>query len=556
MRKSVFKTVLIFIVLFIAGACSYQPGRDVPKDERKNYYLGPAYFFPDNERILFSFSLIAGGERKYAIYDLKSGDFSVSTVFPLRPPSSCSFPQAFSWDGKRAVCSYFNNLYVTDTDGGNQRRVTSSTEKVPEDPPDAGYGRGLGLYAGPSFSPNGKRIIFMRPATWIWESLQHKQLGQKKNTSWDIYDVDIETGAERRLTNFGFYEMSRPFYLPDGKRFIFSGAGIKPDNHTYRMDRSVMEEIKKQNSIIYIMDGKKNVLWPAFESPGRYARDPVVAMDGAIVYKAIVNELDKLENRHRFVDNYDLFIKKGKAITRLTHMRTYIYSHNISPDGSRIVFMEDQSRRFNWNIWVVNSDGTGLTKIEIPWGKVPADIGTTEFNWPSEQRKTFFSLLADVLLIGFLITIILFHRRWDFLWPRLTSPVVARRTAYYGLFVAFFGVYEIYADACVRGSQYFLTHPLKLLFETALYIIIGLGIWRLLRVASLAILGVHIYGIIATFLVFIIYYKRFPPLVSIILALFLILFSLNCIRGTFVWHMFREGTAKALDDTCNSEEKD
>lgn len=550
MKTGVLKTVLIFTILCVAGTCGYQSGSDIPKDEQKNHYLGPVLFLPDNNRIMFSFSLVAGGERKHAVYDLSSGRLSVGSIFPAQPPSSCSFPQAFSRDGKKVVCSYQGNLYIADADGGNLRQLTF-TREIPEDPPDALYGKALGQYASPSFSPDGKHIIFRRPTTWIYESYKHKQMGSKKVTGWDVYEIDVETGVEKRLTYFKFYEMSAPFYLPDGKRFIFSGMGLgfKPEGHTNYLGRSLEREIKQQNSIIYIMDGKKNVLCPAFESPGRYAKDPVVAMDGTIVYKAIINELDNLNKNRRFTDRYDLFvrydlfIKKGKIIKRLTHLRTDIYSYDISNDGSRIVFMEDQSGRYNWNIWAVNSDGAHLTKIEIPWKQI---TGEKTFTWGREQKKMFFSYLTGALIIGFLIMIILFRRKWDFLWPRLITSDLAKGTAHYGLFVAFFGVYEIFADAYVRGGQYFAANSLKLLFEIAVYVIIGLGIWRLFRVASLAILGIHIYGIFATFITFIIYHKRFPPLISVLLALFLILLSLNCMRGTFAWHMFRK---RVPDDT-------
>jgi hypothetical protein len=48
-------------------------------------------------------------------------------------------------------------------------------------------------------------------------------------------------------------------------------------------------------------------------------------------------------------------------------MQTYIFDQAISLDGSRIVFLENKERKFDWSMWIVNNDGSGLTEITIPW---------------------------------------------------------------------------------------------------------------------------------------------------------------------------------------------
>ena len=37
---------------------------------------------------------------------------------------------------------------------------------------------------------------------------------------FDVYEVDVETGRETRLTQFKFFRMSKPCYFPDDKKFI------------------------------------------------------------------------------------------------------------------------------------------------------------------------------------------------------------------------------------------------------------------------------------------------------------------------------------------------
>jgi hypothetical protein len=48
-------------------------------------------------------------------------------------------------------------------------------------------------------------------------------------------------------------------------------------------------------------------------------------------------------------------------------MESYIFDASISADGSRAVFLAGDPREGEPSLWIVNTDGTGLKKIEIPW---------------------------------------------------------------------------------------------------------------------------------------------------------------------------------------------
>ncbi len=76
------------------------------------------------------------------------------------------------------------------------------------------------LNNSPPFSPDGKLILFKRSA--VKRQKPEYSYDQMPPSRWDIYEIEVETGKERRLTNYEFYRISQPFYLPDGKRFIFS----------------------------------------------------------------------------------------------------------------------------------------------------------------------------------------------------------------------------------------------------------------------------------------------------------------------------------------------
>jgi Tol biopolymer transport system component len=65
--------------------------------------------------------------------------------------------------------------------------------------------------------------------------------------------------------------------------------------------------------------------------------------------------------------NYDLFVYRSGEIIRLTKMESYIFDASISADGSRAVFLAGNPREVEPSLWIVNTEGTGLKKIEIPW---------------------------------------------------------------------------------------------------------------------------------------------------------------------------------------------
>ena len=52
--------------------------------------------------------------------------------------------------------------------------------------------------------------------------------GRTPVADYDVYEVDVETGRETRLTQFKFYQISNPYYFPDDKTFIFEGRDLPP----------------------------------------------------------------------------------------------------------------------------------------------------------------------------------------------------------------------------------------------------------------------------------------------------------------------------------------
>ena len=111
---------------------------------------------------------------------------------------------AWSPDGKRIVfvserAGHFrgevgitSEIYVMDTDGGNQQRLTENRRSDLQ----------------PSWSPNGERIAFASDRRGDFEN-------------FEIYVMDTDGGNQQKLTNNRGYDWS-PSWSPDSRRIAFS----------------------------------------------------------------------------------------------------------------------------------------------------------------------------------------------------------------------------------------------------------------------------------------------------------------------------------------------
>jgi Tol biopolymer transport system component len=323
--------------------------------QAKEVNMGLPNFVPgNNDVVIFNYSTFLLWS-KIATYNLKTGELRPFDNIQIK---QVTFPK-YSHNGKKIVFTGAldeygknRNIYIMNANGSGIRQITNfdfSGEKH----------RNMEMsnfVIGPSFSPDGKRIIYAKSR---FKRERAFPLRGTMDDAWDVYEVDAATGKEHRLTNYDFYEMSWPYYMPDGKQFIFSAEGPVNPKGKGPKDFREYEELYQKN-FIFIMDGINNELKPAF-TYGRNSARPCVMPDGAVIFISETSAKDSPK------PTQELFIYKNGQVKQLTHLDSWIELVTISFDGKHIMFTKKLDKKEHGSSkWLMKSDGTGLQEIKIP----------------------------------------------------------------------------------------------------------------------------------------------------------------------------------------------
>jgi hypothetical protein len=262
---------------------------------------------------------------------------------------------SYSRDGSKMVfvdgSEEEKNIFVMNADGNEKRQLTRSIDLGPIKVVDNfDYKRmHVKTHSCPSFDPDGKRVIFVRCTFLV------KNKAESNLRNCDIYETDLNTGVERRLTNYNFDNVSCPHYLSDGKHFIFSGVMdmLKPE-----IASAYAAQYK--GNIIFIMDDSAYELKPAIIHTS-FSQRPSISFDDKITYIASIDGDDRYYTK-------EVFIKVDNEIKQLTDTKSEIISVEISSDGKFIVFQEERIRdNFTpYHFWLMNSDGKDLKELIPP----------------------------------------------------------------------------------------------------------------------------------------------------------------------------------------------
>ena len=321
-KKGMHCLVTMFIVTIVLLLISGTGG--CAMDVKKIDNIGRICFTPDGKKIVFD-RTNDDSPNMIHVYDLETGELSAYQS----PTEEVWHIGGYAFDGKRIVITtgsykdkkydiYSSTIAIMDPDGQNIRTIVRT--------PD--------FKVDPSFSHSGRKIIFIR-AGMIRKS------GRTPAADYDVYEVDIESGRETRLTYFRFFLMSPPHYFPDDTTFTFSGeypcsfSGV-PDSDRDRIKKMRDELLSKyQENTIFVMRQGEATLKPYIEF-GRYSSRPLLSADGSrFLFRGWAHKADGAGDGEQFY----LYSPDGKH-KRITYLNaTSIWSSAVSPDGEQLAIV-------------------------------------------------------------------------------------------------------------------------------------------------------------------------------------------------------------------------
>jgi TolB protein len=219
---------------------------------------------------------------------------------------------AFSGDNDPGTGSS-SHIYVMNADGSDITALTS----------------GENYDSNPSFSPNGRQIVFDRMA-----SVGHPH----------IFIVNVDGSGLRQLTDGSTVSDYDPVFAPNGKWIALTSNR----DHDVRTDRSDIFSMRPDGTHLKVLiDGPRNESEADISPDGR--------------------QIAFSSNSGGRGPNIFVATSSGRHVRALTHLRqncshSYCYfSPAWSPDGKHIAFL--RSSRYDTSLEVMRADGTHMTEF-------------------------------------------------------------------------------------------------------------------------------------------------------------------------------------------------
>ena len=218
---------------------------------------------------------------------------------------------------------------------------------------------------GANFSFDGGKLAYVqshRERTWFD--------GSPRPTGWEVHTIDMVTGVNTKQTDFCFYSVSKPFFLPTSDDLVFSAAGPMcnyPDFGKPRIKNGYLkfEERFSEDTIIRFGASRPS-LEPWFRNDGNSA-NPSVAQNSDVLFTSRTNKIDGITKGYY---NYDLFLRKDGTNRRLTRLKTIIEGSVLSPDSKSVAYISDPERNRQPSLWLLDIDKESYEMIPLSVGEV------------------------------------------------------------------------------------------------------------------------------------------------------------------------------------------
>lgn len=326
------------------------PQQTAISKEMQTFTYGSPSFTPDSQKLVFD-RCQPNHECQIHILDLET-----SKLTYYRPPAGqIWFSGKFSPDGKQiafvavpllAKDSGYGDrdwgnaqIGLMDADGRNVRMLTHSH----------------GYKQSPNFSWSGKKVIYVQGEL---RSPGSKTLAAKN----DAFEIDLESGRTRQLTDHKFYQMGRPSYLPGDKSFVVDCVGPSTRGQVTTESMQYAAKLQKQNHYSEVcrfdLTPTPQELLLLFTDPFFYASAAKVDYASNIYFRAQPNERDRIRVYRSPPDG------QLESWVRKPHLQPRGFE--VSPDGRFWVEISHP---------VLDDDLNGIFMLDLTdgnWREIPA----------------------------------------------------------------------------------------------------------------------------------------------------------------------------------------
>lgn len=260
---------------------------------------------PDGSHIAFASDRGGGEDDVFAI----ASDGTNETQLTRTPEEEGNVQ--WSPDGKQIVFSRFadgtSRIFAIGLDGKSEHEIGS----VP--------GR------GPTFSPDGKRLVYMAGGSWTFTRLM----------------VSAADGSNAQQINDGTSIAWNNHWSPDGNRIAFTGRKNPKSELAVFI---VTSDGSEPRQVTHLTAEEGHAQWPVWSPDGR----------------RLAVQVNKLKEGSAHIWIVDLATDEAHKIA--AHDKAYLDETPAwFPDGKRIAFQSNRTGRME--VWVMNADGSGQRQV-------------------------------------------------------------------------------------------------------------------------------------------------------------------------------------------------
>jgi Tol biopolymer transport system component len=282
-------------------------------------HVGRPAISPEGADLLFGSNQESAGE----LYSLSLNSLRLTRLTSSAPP--IDWPYA-SPDGRSiAFCSRASSsggwhISLLDPQSRHQTQLT----------------RGETSDVGPSFSRDGKHIVFARASRY-----RPYSMGGMVWDHWDIWVMGSDGSNPTRLTHGDYYGIDPPYFSPDGHKIVFGATPFEdsdPTNHLFILELGADLAVKAVTQI----PSKSYDAQPSFAPDGERIAliSRRVSRTAPYDYEVWTSDVD------------------GGNPRQVTHNQSLNTFPAFSPDGTQIYFLSDPTRRNAAELWQIGSDGS------------------------------------------------------------------------------------------------------------------------------------------------------------------------------------------------------